>query len=156
TPAYMSPEQARGAPVDARSDLFSVGTTLFELITGTNPFAGATESASILRVMQDDAPLLFEADPTLPPKLEAIVARLLARDADAPYQSAAEALADFAAASPEVFRDPRAVLKAALADPAAAIVRWREAAAVEASNRGITLLAEGPARRPMAILQLVR
>jgi hypothetical protein len=81
TPAYMSPEQIRQGAIDARSDLFALGSVLYELATGTHPFAGATPAATIANVLErDPAPFAGRLDP--------IVRRCLRKTPDARYASA--------------------------------------------------------------------
>jgi serine/threonine protein kinase/sugar lactone lactonase YvrE len=88
TVAYMSPEQARGEPVDARSDLFSLGAVMYEMITGRPPFGGETSSA-ILRAILNDTPSSPRAfDPRVPAALDQVVMRLLAKDRAARPQDA--------------------------------------------------------------------
>ena len=94
TPAYMSPEQAVGRPADARSDVFSFGVTLYEMIAGRRPFAGDTDFALLLAILNATPQPLRVARPDVDPRLEAIVARCLAKDPAARYASAAALLAD--------------------------------------------------------------
>jgi serine/threonine protein kinase len=90
TPVYMSPEQAEGAKVDHRSDLFSLGTVLYELCTGKAPF-GADTARVILRRVCDEAPRpIREVNPDVPDWLAAIVTRLHDKNPAHRYQSAAE------------------------------------------------------------------
>ncbi len=88
TPAYMSPEQMRSAKyVDARSDIWSLGVVLFELLEGRRPFQGTAYSDLCLRVSLDPTPAMTA---TLPPGLDAVVARCLSKSPDQRYQNVAE------------------------------------------------------------------
>jgi eukaryotic-like serine/threonine-protein kinase len=91
---YMSPEQARGEVVDARSDLFATGTMLFELTTGKRLFKGQSEYETLKLICERDYPRPSEVRPDYSPDLEAIVTRALAKDADQRYQHAREMQAD--------------------------------------------------------------
>jgi predicted Ser/Thr protein kinase len=82
TPGSMSPEQARGLPVDARSDLFALGCVAWECLAGRPPFPGGDPVALLARVLFSDAPRVREARPEVPAALDALVARLLERDRD--------------------------------------------------------------------------
>jgi len=87
TAAYMSPEQAQGKVVDYRSDIFSLGIMLYELITGRRPFVGDNAAAIISAILRDQAPLIREHNPALPASLERIIKRCLAKDPSRRYQS---------------------------------------------------------------------
>ncbi|MCG3184364.1 MAG: Serine/threonine-protein kinase PknD [Planctomycetes bacterium] len=99
SPPYMSPEQCRGEPVDGRSDIYSLGVTLYLLLTGRRPFLGETSQALILMHQQDDYPPLSELRPGLPRELERIVNRMLAKSPDHRYQDAEELAEDLEAAA---------------------------------------------------------
>jgi Tol biopolymer transport system component len=88
TVAYMSPEQAEGKPVDARSDVFSLGIVLFEMATGTRPFAGDTAMAVLSAIIRTPAPAPAETRADLPPELVRIIARCLQKDPEDRYQTA--------------------------------------------------------------------
>jgi TolB-like protein/tRNA A-37 threonylcarbamoyl transferase component Bud32/Flp pilus assembly protein TadD len=94
---YMSPEQARGQNVDARSDIFSLGVVLYEMVGGQCPFHGETVSDTIAEILKATPKSLREILPGAPPELEQIVSRAMAKDREARYQSAREMLADLTA-----------------------------------------------------------
>lgn len=91
---YMSPEQARGREVDQRSDIFSFGTVLYELVAGVKPFAGDTKSDVLAAVLMADAQPLSQRHPDIPAELSRIVNKCLKKNRDERYQSAKELLVD--------------------------------------------------------------
>jgi serine/threonine protein kinase/Tfp pilus assembly protein PilF len=94
TGRYMSPEQARGQKIDARSDIWSLGVVLYEMVTGIPPFLGETPSDCIACILTREPPPLSTVLPDVPIKLEAIVRKTLRKDTDQRYQRAGELLAD--------------------------------------------------------------
>jgi eukaryotic-like serine/threonine-protein kinase len=94
TIAYMSPEQAKGQPLDARSDLFSLGSVLYEAATGASPFARGSTAEIFAALLMKDAPPATSMNPEVPREFDPILAKLLAKDREARYSSAAELLAD--------------------------------------------------------------
>jgi serine/threonine protein kinase len=94
TLAYMSPEQARGQAVDARSDIFSLGVMLYEMSTGQMPFAGASPIDTMHAIAFDEARPVTEIRPGLPPDLQRVVARCLRKQPEDRYQSARDLVDD--------------------------------------------------------------
>ena len=90
TPQYMSPEQARGEPLDGRSDLFSLGCVLYEMATGVSPFRADSMMATMRRLVDDSPQAMASLNPELPPWFIAIVDRLLEKDPSRRFNSAKE------------------------------------------------------------------
>ena len=85
TAAYMSPEQAQGRPIDARSDIFSFGAVLYEMVTGSRAFPGDSMAATLAAILRDDP-----APPDIPAELQSVVARCLRKNPADRFQSAAD------------------------------------------------------------------
>ncbi|HEX2338839.1 MAG TPA: protein kinase [Vicinamibacterales bacterium] len=94
TPAYMSPEQARGEPLDARTDIWSLGAVLYEMLAGCPPFAGETSVGVLQSILHDDPRPLEPQRPGVPEQVTTIVRRMLTKTRGSRYGTAAEVLED--------------------------------------------------------------
>ncbi|MFT7619810.1 MAG: serine/threonine protein kinase [Planctomycetota bacterium] len=98
TPAYMSPEQAKNPDgVDARTDLFSLGATLYHMVTGTSPFEGPSVGAVITKILYEEPQAITELNPILSNDFYAIIDKLLSKERDDRYQTSGELLRDLRA-----------------------------------------------------------
>jgi eukaryotic-like serine/threonine-protein kinase len=94
TPSYMSPEQVKGRPVDGRSDIFSLGVMLYEMLTGEKPFPGQSITTVIYKIVNEDPVPPRQINPSIHPGLNDIVLRALAKEPEVRYQSCREMLED--------------------------------------------------------------
>lgn len=106
TPAYMSPEQVADEKVDHRTDLWSIGVVLFELLTGVNPFKKANRQSTFQAILSEEPPLASSINPDISPELDQILIKALEKDADLSYQTASDLRADLKRAKREVDSSP--------------------------------------------------
>jgi len=94
TVAYMSPEQARGLSLDARTDIWSLGVVIYQMLTGSSPFPGATNSDTLVSILEREPRSLKSFSPDIPEELEWIVTKALTKDYEDRYQTSREMLND--------------------------------------------------------------
>ena len=115
TAAYLSPEQARGAALDHRSDVFSFGALLYEMATGRVPFGGASAADTISAILKEPHPSPSGINPELPPALLDIIDRALAKDPEHRYQSVDELKADLLGVAEQARTSPPALMRTSVA-----------------------------------------
>ncbi|HSE97342.1 MAG TPA: protein kinase [Blastocatellia bacterium] len=155
TIAYMSPEQARGMIVDGRSDIFSLGIVLYEMLAGRRPFEGETSPDVLVAILEKDPPPLSRYLPQSPARLEAIVAKALRKDRSMRYQTAGEMAADLKGLKQELEHEYRSGYTtradsssgAAAVRPEHTLTRLMNDSGTDASGSGSQRL---PARRRRA------
>jgi tetratricopeptide (TPR) repeat protein len=129
TVAYMSPEQAKGEPLDARTDLFSLGVVIYEMATGAKPFAGQSTAEVFAALLTRDPAPVSSVNPAMPPELDGIVARLLAKEKEQRYETADRLLQDLEAVDTQASQSGsgRAAAAASGTHPVVPEVRGAEA-----------------------------
>ena len=140
TLAYMSPEQAEGRPVDARTDIFSLATVIYEMIAGRRPFTSPSDAGLVTAILRDQPPSLKTLREEVPSELQTILDRALAKDPAVRYPDGAAIRADLADALARVTRPRDAVWRrpalllpvAALLLAVAAFAAWQLSAARQA------------------------
>ena len=106
TPAYMSPEQVTGGKIDHRTDLWSVGVILYEMLAGKNPFRGESRQATFQKILSDEPSPVTLLNDKVPAELDRILSKALEKDADVSYQSALDLRADLKRVRREIDSSP--------------------------------------------------
>lgn len=157
TAEYASPEQVAASELDARSDIYSLGIILYELLTGYVPFTGPTPFAIMARQLHDLVPSLRAQRPDLSPSLEFVVKKALAKDPQQRYQQASELAADLQAAIKPAIAPPQGLRlsgDAGNSDLTVANSTWQPPAQARVETAPMQLVANGPA--PMPVLTPVQ
>jgi len=143
TISYMSPEQARGEELDTRTDLFSLGAVIYQMATGRMPFSGGTSAVVFHAILQLDPEPMQQWNSSLPPKLQEIVDKLLEKDRDLRYQSAADLRGDLK-------RLKRDLESGRTSRASSSGVSVAPASASQVSGTGVQLATAGTASVPVA------
>ena len=164
TVGYMSPEQAGGADVDHRSDIFSIGCILYECVTGRRPFVGDSSIDTLHKIIYAEPPPLEEKAPDVPRELHRIVRKTLAKDKDQRYQSAKDLAIDLRELKSDLSSQPRlSGIREAPPSRSSRWPMWLAAAAVAMAavlgaialrKRAAAPVAAATARAPMSIARV--
>ena len=146
TPDYMSPEQARGHDVDARTDIWALGVLLYEMVAGRHPFAGSSRADVLVSVLDREPAPLTDLEPHVPAELQRIVHKALRKDPEQRYQVMKDLLLDL-----EALRDEVAAIDRGAAGPRAAAEQTPLTNALARSGCARRVLdTRGPGRRSSA------
>ena len=134
TAGYMSPEQARGREIDTRSDVFSLGAVIYELVAGRKPFEGETPSDTLAAILKSDPPPIAELAPNAPPELVRIVNKALRKDREERYQVVKDLLIDLRSLKQELEFQAKMGSSHASVAPATPLVTAPQTAAISAQQ----------------------
>jgi serine/threonine protein kinase len=157
TPAYMSPEQAAGRKIDTRSDLFSLGVVIYEMITGTKPFQGESYSSVIHAILTIPAPRPMDANPTMDEAISLLIEKSLQKDPDQRYQNITQISDDiyayFRAQNIEV---PNKQISAFITEPERMSTNWIQDAKEKHLRHALHHMNSGTAGTDQAISEFVK
>src|SRR6266481_5497592 len=159
TPSYMSPEQVKGRAVDGRSDIFSLGVMLYEMVTGEKPFPGQNITTVIYKIVNEDPVPPRQIDPSIHPGISAVVMRALEKEPDQRYQSCREMLEElrnYRTLTP-TGGNPQSTMMMGGGSPAATVVSGNaggrglttEDQSVAATARSLNARASAPGQTPL-------
>src|SRR6202045_483392 len=159
TPSYMSPEQVKGRAVDGRSDIFSLGVMLYEMVTGEKPFPGQSITTVIYKIVNEEPVPPRQIDPSIHPGISAIVMKALVKEPDQRYQNCREMLEDLRdSRSPEPSGgNPQSTMVMGGGSPAATLISGNatgrgftgEDQTVIATARSLNARASAPGQTPL-------
>jgi serine/threonine-protein kinase len=151
TPAYMSPEQAQGDPLDGRSDIYALGVILYEMLAGAQPYQATTPMAVVVKHITDPIPHILDANPRLPAGIELIIEKAMAKNPDQRFSTAGELAAALnALAHGESAED--ALKTAVLSVSNTQAVKTRMAGKADATRRVNAKDAPKPGVSPLAFI----
>jgi serine/threonine-protein kinase len=159
TPSYMAPEQVRGtAPPDTRADLFALGAVLFECLTGRAPFVSADTEGLLVKILVEQPPALRELCAGVPPALEALIARLLAKEPSRRPAAAEEVARELAALLSEASAETAPATAAEQAAQPGALIagKYRVLRTLGSGGMGIVLLARHETLERNVAIKLLR
>ncbi len=137
TIAYMSPEQARGEELDTRTDLFSLGAVIYQMATGKQPFTGSTSAVVFHAILELDPVSALQLNAMLPAKLQEIIEKLLEKDRDLRYQSAADLRGDLRRLKRDVESGRRGAASASSVAAAGSVAPASSGSMPAGSDRGL-------------------
>jgi|CXWL01.1.fsa_nt_gi hypothetical protein len=156
TPAYMSPEQASGKAIDGRSDLFSAGVMLYEMLSGVNPHQGEDPMSCLAKLLEPRTPPIDSRTPDIPEAVSQLIDRLLERDVAKRPANAREALATLQPLLGPIRARHPGLLARFVEDHAGTTTALKKQTAAQLSIEGRSLLAEGVSGRRKAAFVLYR
>jgi len=150
TPSYMSPEQVKGKVVDGRSDIFSLGVLLYEMVTGEKPFPGQNITTVIYKIVNEEPVAPRQLDPSIHPGLNAIILKALAKEPSLRYQHCRDLMDDLRNyRSLSVVENPSATLPLGIGSPHSHAATQLLDSQVDASSHSLNSRAGGPSQTPM-------
>jgi len=150
TPSYMSPEQVKGKLVDGRSDIFSLGVLLYEMVTGEKPFPGQNITTVIYKIVNEEPVAPRQLDPSIHPGLNAIILKALAKESSQRYQHCRDLMDDLRNyRSLSVVESPSATLPLVIGSPHSHAATQLLDSQVDAASRLLSGRAGGPSQTPL-------
>ena len=150
TPSYMSPEQVKGKVVDGRSDIFSLGVLLYEMVTGEKPFPGQNITTVIYKIVNEEPVAPRELDPSIHPGLNAIILKALAKEPSQRYQHCRDLIEDLRNyRSLTNVENPSATLPLGIGSAHSHAATQLSDAQVAAASRSLNARSAGPSQTPV-------